>query len=561
MVGGKVQEHQQHRKRLTGKTRPSQQFVHIPTQRLRCQTHVPNCGGLATGQAAAATCGRGRPPALRQLSTDELLAAPNSSRLLPFHVASRRAAAIPRCLKPVSADFPTLAAGSQCSGAEVSYVAMPLDACSDASSLNGDNLLCQSNRSGFEDKDAALLTEPQVSCLSPPVCQVSCHGPQDPNHEETLLPQVFAGQYKLLGTMARDLHARCNLPPRYAALASLRADCEVELKVGFSHVHAHYLQKERDVYFSLGVVFTDCMNPNPAKWPLFQCLMDCNINCPMPYMVLTAGPPPLIAQSLHRDAPFDWLPLIWQLLQALARLHSFGIYHWSVDTAHVLWNRTNKHLFLTDFSSSVAGTCPVSLSDALHLQRSEKWQPFCAPDVCGPHGLLTPHDLCDCLDRLDSVRRASLDVWAAGATMWFAFSGFTLFQGILNTAHSLYAADYKALCARCAPPQTSWVLHAGLQQDPRPVKVHDLQHVWLSPFGGRLEQDSRACTGCPWAAHPVWAQQLLLLLCHPEPGRRMQLQSRVRPCILLNYIAHQLSKHMDVPVPVTDALKRAMNLD
>ena len=271
------------------------------------------------------------------------------------------------------------------------------------------------------------------------------------------------------------------------------------------------LQQEAVVYSKLKD------SPGSEICPSFLQLLEFNPFSPIPYLVLSACHPSL-TYHLIQNGPLGSFHVASQLLVALARLHSCGVFHLAVKPENITYGGgllrlvNLEHSILMEHRSHVKFRRQTAHQDEIdrHYAVGNSGRNADPPELW--HGQRDGDIEITCEEQW--VRRfvsgrlfgsiqnpAACDLWCAGWTIWYAFTGCDLFGGnIFGSCQLSTVRTHRRRYQICSYIHTYNVTAAGL----------------LSRLGDK-----------PVCATPDQFQaaaRLLLALCHPQPARRLQLQ-------------------------------------
>ena len=174
----------------------------------------------------------------------------------------------------------------------------------------------------------------------------------------------------------------------------------------------------------------------------FQTMLEYSLCSPIPYVVLTLNNAPALLQHIaqHGAVMDGFRDLAAQLLVALGHLHACGVCHLAVCPANITYG-FDGHMLLVNLQHSMpAGRDDASSHSSpfiVHYGRNtdapELWckDPSSSTKLAAACGTVVHHTV---FGRLTCP--SACDVWSAGWTLWYAFSGHDLFCPVPQQCHS-----------------------------------------------------------------------------------------------------------------------------
>lgn len=177
--------------------------------------------------------------------------------------------------------------------------------------------------------------------------------------------------------------------------------------------------------------------PSTSGSEQFLTLLDYSLCSPVPFVVLTCNNAPTLLQHIAQNGPVvgGFRDLTAQLLVALGHLHASGVCHLAVCPVNITYG-FDGHLLLVNLQHSMpaersaAGPSGAFLvhcgrnTDAPELWCPELWcdEPSSIPKLKAACGNIVSYKVFATL-----LHPVACDVWSAGWTLWYAFSGQDLF--------------------------------------------------------------------------------------------------------------------------------------
>lgn len=174
----------------------------------------------------------------------------------------------------------------------------------------------------------------------------------------------------------------------------------------------------------------------------FQTMLEYSLCSPIPYVVLSLNNAPTLLQHIaqHGAVTDGFRDLAAQLLVALGHLHACRVCHLAVCPANITYG-FDGHMLLVNLQHSMPAerdaasshTSPFIVHYGRNTDAPELWckDPSSSTKLAAARGTVVDRAV---FGRLTCP--SACDVWSAGWTLWYAFSGHDLFCPVPLQCHS-----------------------------------------------------------------------------------------------------------------------------